>query len=193
MGQTGQPEEERISKASAVQDGTIEATERPLSVFSFSAPLLNGPVVSLEAFRGRVLLIVNTASECGFTPQYAELETLYRRYRERGFEVLGFPSNQFGAQEPGTADMIRTFCKSRYGISFPVFDKIDVNGPNAHPLYRFLKREKSGLFGFLTGGRIKWNFTKFLIRRTGQVAERYAPSTRPLTVAPVIEQLLNTS
>lgn len=198
MGQTGQPEEKRISKADSEQDGELDGmtkamVERPQSVFTFSAHLLNGSEIGLEAFRGHVLLIVNTASQCGFTPQYAELEALYCRYRERGFDVLGFPSNQFGKQEPGAADEIRTFCATRYGISFPLFDKIDVNGPKAHPLYRFLKREKSGLFGFLTGGRIPWNFTKFLTRRSGEVAGRYAPSTRPSTLAPVIEQLLDAS
>jgi glutathione peroxidase len=146
---------------------------------------------SVEEFRGRVLLIVNTASQCGFTPQYAGLETLYRTHRQRGFAVLGFPSNQFGGQEPGTAEQIGEFCTSRYGISFPLFGKIDVNGPQAHPLYRFLKKEKPGMLGFLTGGRVAWNFTKFLVRRSGEVAGRYAPSTRPESLPPAIERLLD--
>src|SRR5215472_9375200 len=132
------------------------------SVYDFSAPLLDGRMVSLAQFGGKVLLIVNTASKCGFTPQYAGLEALYREYRERGLEVLGFPCNQFGAQEPGSADEIGTFCERNYGVSFPIFGKIDVNGESAHPLYQFLKKNKPGLFGT---GRIKWNFTKFLVNR----------------------------
>jgi glutathione peroxidase len=165
--------------------------EQARSVFEFSAALLDGRTIGLEEFRGQVLLIVNTASQCGFTPQYAGLEALHRTYREHGLRVLGFPSNQFGAQEPGTAAEIGAFCETRYGVSFPLFAKIDVNGPNAHPLYRFLKRERPGILGFLTGGRIAWNFTKFLARRNGQVAERYSPSTRPESLAPAIERLLD--
>jgi glutathione peroxidase len=160
------------------------------SVFAYSAELLDGRTICLEQFRGQVLLIVNTASRCGFTPQYAGLETLYRTYRERGLAVLGFPSNQFGGQEPGTAEEIGTFCTSRFSVTFPLFAKIDVNGSNAHPLYRFLKSEKRGIFGLLTGGRVTWNFTKFLIARSGAVAGRYSPSRRPETLAPGIEQLL---
>ncbi|HUA92425.1 MAG TPA: glutathione peroxidase [Terracidiphilus sp.] len=160
------------------------------SVFAFSAELLDGRPVSLEQFRGQVLLIVNTASRCGFTPQYKGLETLYRTYRGRGFAVLGFPSNQFGRQEPGTSEEIGAFCTSRFGVSFPLFAKIDVNGRNAHPLYRFLKREKSGRFGIFTGGRVAWNFTKFLVRRSGEVAGRFSPSVRPEKLAPEIERLL---
>jgi len=165
--------------------------ERARSVFEFSAALLDGRTISLEEFRGQVLLIANTASRCGFTPQYAGLEALYRTYRPRGLQVLGFPSNQFGAQEPGSAAEIAAFCRTEYGVSFPLFAKIDVNGPNAHPLYRFLKRERPGILGFLTGGRIAWNFTKFLAGRNGQVAERYSPSTRPESLAPAIERLLD--
>ena len=162
----------------------------PRSVFDYSATLLDGRTASLGEFRGRVLLIVNTASQCGFTPQYAGLEALYGRYRERGFAVLGFPSNQFSRQEPGTADEIGAFCQREYGISFPLFAKIDVNGPRAHPLYGFLKREKRGLLGFLSGGRISWNFTKFLVRRSGRVAARFSPATSPETLAGPIEELL---
>ncbi|HEY1647934.1 MAG TPA: glutathione peroxidase [Terracidiphilus sp.] len=165
--------------------------ERPRSVFAFSATLLNGQTVGLEEFRWQVLLIVNTASQCGFTPQYAGLEALYRRYRERGLQVLGFPSNQFGGQEPGAAVEIAAFCATRYDVSFPLFAKIDVNGKDAHPLYRFLKREKSGSLGLFTRGRVTWNFTKFLTRRSGEVAARYAPSTRPEKLAPAIERLLD--
>lgn len=160
------------------------------SVFAFSAELLDGRPVSLEQFRGQVLLIVNTASQCGFTPQYAGLETLYRTYRGRGLVVLGFPSNQFGRQEPGTAEQIGAFCTSRYGVSFPLFAKIDINGRSAHPLYRFLKKEMPGRFGILTGGRVGWNFTKFLVRRSGQVAGRFSSSVPPEKLVPEIERLL---
>ncbi len=165
--------------------------EPPQTVYSFSAPLLDGRAVSLDAFRGQVLLIVNTASQCGFTPQYAELETLYRAYRLRGFAVLGFPCNQFGRQEPGTADEIGAFCERNYAISFPLFAKIEVNGPKTHPLYRFLKKQRRGVLGFFTAGRIQWNFTKFLAGRQGEIVARYSPSTRPETLAPAIERLLD--
>jgi glutathione peroxidase len=164
-------------------------------IYAFSAPLLNGGVdsriVPLEEFRGRVLLIVNTASRCGFTPQYEGLEALYRRYRERGLTVVGFPSNQFGHQEPGTAAEIANFCERNYGLSFPMFAKIEVNGAGAHPLYCYLKRRKRGRFGFLTGGRIPWNFTKFLVARNGAVVARYGPRTKPAELAPQIEALLD--
>jgi glutathione peroxidase len=157
------------------------------SVYEFSAPLLDGRTVELAGFKGQVLLIVNTASQCGFTPQYAGLEELYRAYHDRGFEVLGFPCNQFGAQEPGSAEEIGQFCERNYGVSFPIFSKIEVNGPGAHPLYRFLKGEKTGIFG--TEG-IKWNFTKFLVDRQGNVLDRYGPSTEPRAMAAEIEELL---
>ena len=161
------------------------------TVYSFSAPLLDGRAVSLKEFRGQVLLIVNTASQCGFTPQYAGLERLYRAYRHRGFAVLGFPCNQFAGQEPGTSDEIGAFCDKNYGISFPLFAKIEVNGPQTHPLYRFLKKQKRGVAGFLTAGRIQWNFTKFLAGRNGEVVARYSPPTRPETLTPGIERLLD--
>ena len=144
--------------------------------------------VSLEEFKGRVLLIVNTASKCGFTPQYAGLEQLYRTYKDRGFAVLGFPCNQFGAQEPGTAEEIGAFCERNYGVSFPIFAKIEVNGTGAHPLYRFLKEGKRGIFGT---ERIKWNFTKFLVDRGGNPVSRYAPRTEPRRLAAAIERLLD--
>jgi glutathione peroxidase len=160
------------------------------SVYQFSARLLDGTPVSLADLRGQVLLIVNTASQCGFTPQYAGLEQLYRTYGERGFSVLGFPCNQFGAQEPGTAQQIGAFCEENYGVSFPIFEKIDVNGPSTHPLYRFLKHQKPGLLGFFGFPGIKWNFTKFLVDRHGGVAARFRPSTAPQTLAPRIEELL---
>lgn len=158
------------------------------SVYDFSAPLLNGQPVSLAAFRGRVLLIVNTASQCGFTPQYAGLEELYRARKDRGFEILGFPCNQFGNQEPGSAADIGAFCERNYGVTFPMFAKIDVNGPAAHPLYQFLKQSKPGLFGLR---RIKWNFTKFLIDRSGHPVARFAPSTKPQDLGRPIEALLS--
>jgi len=162
------------------------------TVYQFSASLLEGDSnrrpVSLDEFRGKILLIVNTASRCGNTPQYAGLEQLYRAYKVRGFTVLGFPCNQFGGQEPGSAAEIASFCERNYGVSFPLFAKIEVNGPNAHPLYRFLKKAKPGIFGT---ERIKWNFTKFLIDRHGSVARRCAPSTQPKSLSAAVETLLD--
>lgn len=147
----------------------------------------DGSETDLSPYAGKVLLIVNVASKCGFTPQYTGLEELHRRFGDRGFEVLGFPCNQFGAQEPGDAAEIASFCSLTYDVTFPVFGKIDVNGDNAAPLYRYLKKAAPGLFG--TEG-IKWNFTKFLIDREGQVVERYAPQTKPEDIASDIERLL---
>ncbi len=158
------------------------------TVYEFSAPLLDGRTASLDEFKGRLLLIVNTASKCGFTPQYAGLEELFRKYKERGLAVLGFPCNQFGAQEPGSAEQIGSFCERNYGVSFSIFAKIDVNGPDAHPLYRYLKSEKSGILGTEA---IKWNFTKFLVDRQGKVVDRYGPATKPKTLASQIEILLD--
>lgn len=160
------------------------------NLYSFSAARLDGRLVSLEEFRGRVLLIVNTASRCAFTPQYAALEALHRRYGPRGFAVLGFPCNQFGEQEPGTAEEIGSFCQRNYGVSFPLFARIEVNGPGTHPLYRFLKKQRPGRLGRLLRGKIWWNFTKFLVARDGQVMGRYSPRTRPEQLAPRIERLL---
>jgi glutathione peroxidase len=157
------------------------------TVYQFSAPLLDGRTVSLADFKGEVLLIVNTASKCGYTPQYAGLEELFRTYKDQGLEILGFPCNQFGEQEPGSAEEIGAFCEKNYGVSFPIFEKIDVNGEHAHPLYRFLKGEKSGIFGTEA---IKWNFTKFLVDRQGKVMDRFGPSTEPKALAAPIEALL---
>lgn len=157
------------------------------SVYDYSATSLQGEDVALKQFQWQVLLIVNTASACGFTPQYQGLEALYKTYAPRGFAVLGFPCNQFGAQEPGDAVAIASFCDTTYHVTFPMFGKIDVNGDHAHPLYRFLKDEQPGLLGS-TG--IKWNFTKFLIGRDGQVASRHAPTTKPEAMASDIEALL---
>jgi glutathione peroxidase len=155
-------------------------------VYDFSARSLSGEDVALQRFEGQVLLIVNTASACGFTPQYQGLEALQRELAPRGFSVLGFPCNQFGGQEPGDAKAIAEFCSSNYQVSFPMFDKIDVNGGNAHPLYRYLKGEKSGLLG----SAIKWNFTKFLVDRAGRVVGRHAPTARPEGLRQEIEALL---
>ena len=157
------------------------------NVYQFSAESLAGQPVSLSQFEGKVLLIVNTASECGFTPQYAGLQRLHERHAGRGFAVLGFPCNQFGKQEPGDAQQIGQFCESRFQVSFPMFAKIDVNGANAHPLYRWLTGQKPGLLGIEA---IKWNFTKFLLRRDGTVYKRYAPTTKPEDIEADIEALL---
>ena len=162
----------------------------PQSVYEFSALSVDGHEVPLAQYKGNVLLIVNTASKCGFTPQYAGLETLYQQYKDRGLVVLGFPCNQFGAQEPGTEEEIIEFCESNYGVSFPLFAKINVNGPNAHPLYKSLKKEQSGALGMLGFEAIKWNFTKFLVDRNGRAVARYAPATSPAEMAPAIEKLL---
>ncbi|UYY59141.1 glutathione peroxidase [Sphingomonas sp. S2-65] len=147
----------------------------------------DGGAGDLSAYAGQVLLIVNTASKCGFTPQYAELEALWRTYRDRGFAVLAFPCNQFGGQEPGDAAEIANFCSLTYDVSFPVFGKVDVNGPEAAPLFEHLKAQAPGLLGS-TG--IKWNFTKFLVDRDGRVVERYAPTTKPASLSGAIEALL---
>jgi glutathione peroxidase len=153
----------------------------------FNATSLDGKPVPLKEFAGKVMLIVNTASKCGFTPQYEGLEALYQKYRDRGLVVLGFPCNQFGAQEPGSAAEIGSFCEKNYGVSFPMFEKIDVNGAATHPLYQWLKKSARGLLG---SERIKWNFTKFLLDRQGNPIERYAPVKKPEDLAKDIETLL---
>ena len=158
-----------------------------MNVFDFSANSLDGTPVDLSRYRGKVLLIVNTASACGFTPQYKGLEQLYRDYRERGLEVLGFPCNQFRQQEPGSEAEIGAFCEKNFGVSFPLFAKIDVNGDQAHPLYRHLKQEAPGVLGTQS---VKWNFTKFLVDRDGRVVKRYAPTTKPEEIANDIARLL---
>lgn len=156
-------------------------------VHQITVETLQGGAQRLDTYEGKVMLIVNTASQCGFTPQYAELESLWRTYREQGLVVLGFPCNQFGGQEPGDAAEIGAFCEKNYGVSFPMFAKVEVNGENAHPLFRLLKQQAPGVLG--TEG-IKWNFTKFLVDRQGKVAARHAPATRPAEIASDIEQLL---
>lgn len=160
------------------------------SVYDFSARSIDGHEVPLAQYSGKVLLIVNTASKCGFTPQYAGLEKLYQQYKDRGLVILGFPCNQFGAQEPGTEQDIAQFCELNYGVSFPMFAKVDVNGPDTHPLYKFLKEQKGGLLGGIGLDAIKWNFTKFLVDRSGKVVGRFAPSTSPSDLAGEIEPLL---
>ena len=152
-----------------------------------SATSLRGQTIAMSDYANRVVLVVNTASQCGFTPQYAGLEALYQKYRERGFVVLGFPCNQFGQQEPGSADDIAATCQVNYGVSFPVFAKSDVNGPNAHPLFKLLTAAKPGLFG----PTIRWNFTKFLIGRDGKVLRRFAPFTKPEKIEAFVRAALN--
>jgi glutathione peroxidase len=158
-----------------------------MGVYDHAARSLEGAEVPLSGYRGKVMLIVNVASRCGFTPQYEGLEALHRQFKDRGFEVLGFPCNQFGAQEPGDAEEIRSFCSTTYDVSFPLFAKIDVNGPGAHPLYVELKAQKPGLLG---SQGIKWNFTKFLVDRQGRAVRRFGPQVKPHDLKGAIERLL---
>jgi glutathione peroxidase len=158
-----------------------------MSVYDYSARTIEGQEQSLSVYRGHPLLVVNVASKCGFTPQYAGLEALYRQYRDRGFVVLGFPCDQFGHQEPGDEAEIKSFCSLTYDVSFPLFAKITVNGADAHPLYRFLKEARPGILG---SEAIKWNFTKFLIGRDGEPLKRYAPSDKPESLAGDVETAL---
>ena len=157
------------------------------SIYDFSVDDIHGKPVKLDKYQDKVMLIVNTASQCGFTPQYKGLEALYEKFHGKGLEVLGFPCNQFGAQEPGTADEIAQFCEVNYGVKFPLFAKVEVNGANAAPVYKYLKAEKSGLMG---SEAIKWNFTKFLVDRKGKVLARYAPNDTPESMAGDIEKAL---
>jgi glutathione peroxidase len=158
-----------------------------MSIYDFTAETLDGQPAPLSDWKGKVVLIVNTASKCGFTPQYKGLEELYRAHRDQGFVVLGFPCNQFGAQEPGDAAEIANFCSLTYDVDFPMMRKIDVNGPKTHPLYAYLKRTKKGVLGT---ENIKWNFTKFLVNRDGQVVGRFAPTVEPKALEGAIEALL---
>ena len=158
-----------------------------MSLYDIDVTTIDGKTQKMDAYRGKTLLIVNVASECGFTPQYAGLEALYEKYKDRGFTVLGFPCNQFGRQEPGTEEQIQTFCSRTYGVSFPLFAKIDVNGKDAHPLYQLLKSEQKGILG---SEAIKWNFTKFLVGPDGTVKKRYAPNDTPESIAADIEKQL---
>lgn len=158
-----------------------------MSVYDFTARSIEGAETPLSVFDGKALLIVNVASRCGFTPQYAGLEALYRHYQDRGFAVLGFPCNQFGRQEPGDEAEIQEFGRVRYAVTFPMFAKVEVNGPGAHPLYDYLKRARPGFLGLR---RIMWNFTKFLIDRRGEPVRRIGPSTPPERISPAIQELL---
>jgi glutathione peroxidase len=159
-----------------------------MNVFDFQATSLDGKPVDLADYRGKTLLIVNTASECGFTPQYKGLQQLHDQFHDRGLAVLGFPCNQFGKQEPGTEAEIGAFCEKNFGVTFPMFAKVDVNGEDAHPLFKYLKKEKPGVLG--TEG-IKWNFTKFLVNKNGDVVQRYAPQTKPEEIMSDIEKQLS--
>lgn len=181
-----------------------------MSLYNFKANLINGKEVSLAEYKGKVLLIVNTASKCGFTSQYEELQALYEEYHMKGLEILGFPSNQFAEQEPGSNEEVQSFCKINYGVTFPLFEKIDVRGETAHPLFQYLTKQvpfqgfdsshpvaarlQSTLAErfpeFLAGDSVKWNFTKFLVDRNGQVVGRFEPTTAPLAIKPAVEKLL---
>ena len=157
------------------------------NIYQFEAELLEGDVKALADYKGKVMLIVNTASKCGFTPQFAGLEKLYEKYKPQGLEILGFPCNQFGGQDPGTNKEIGAFCQRNYGVTFPMFAKVDVKGPEAHAIFRFLTREAKGVLG---SQNIKWNFTKFLVGRNGEVLGRYAPTTKPEALEADIEKAL---
>ena len=157
-----------------------------MDLYNFSVKDKNGKDISLEEYKGKVLVIVNTASKCGLTPQFKDLEELYKKYNKDGLEILGFPCNQFANQDPASNEEIQEFCQLNYGVTFKIFSKIDVNGSNAHPLYNFLKKEKKGVFG----SAIKWNFTKFVIDKNGNVIQRFAPKDSPLKMENLIKNLL---
>lgn len=154
--------------------------------YGLEATSLQGKPVKMDDYKGKVVMVVNTASKCGFTPQYEGLEKLYSKYKDDGLVILGFPCNQFGAQEPGGADDIQEFCQVNYGVSFPIMEKVDVNGDNTHPVFKYLK----GKLGGFLGSRIKWNFTKFVIDKDGKPVERFAPITKPEAIEPTIKKLL---
>lgn len=156
------------------------------NIYAFSAESLQGKTVDMEVFKGKVLLVVNTASKCGLTPQYEGLEKLYRDYKDKGFVIFGFPCNQFGNQEPGDAKSISENCLINYGVSFPMFDKVDVNGESAHPLFKYLTKELPGIFG----RKIRWNFTKFLIDANGKAVKRFSPYTKPAAIERSVQSLL---
>ncbi|MEG4830888.1 glutathione peroxidase [Microcoleus sp. F8-D3] len=169
--------------------GVFDAMEvdAPASIYDVSATSIEGNPVSLDTYKSKVLLIVNTASQCGFTPQYQGLQALYDQYADQGLVVLGFPCNQFGQQEPGNSEQIQSFCETRFGVSFPLFQKIEVNGDNAHPVYQYLRKAAPGIFGTEA---IKWNFTKFLVDRTGNVVKRYPPTAKPEDIEKDVRSLL---
>ncbi len=157
------------------------------TIYDFKVKTINGEETTLEQYKGKVLLIVNVASKCGYTPQYDGLETLYKKYKDQGLVVLGFPCNQFGSQEPGSEAEIQNFCRVNFGVTFPMFSKINVNGEETHPLYRYLKSEQPGILGTEA---IKWNFTKFLVDKEGNVVKRFGSSTKPQALEEKIEALL---
>ncbi|WP_044748373.1 glutathione peroxidase [Bacillus alveayuensis] len=159
-----------------------------MSIYDFTVKTIRGEEKSMADYKGKVLLIVNTASKCGFTPQYKELQELYDEYKDKGFEILGFPCNQFGHQEPGSESEIESFCQLNYGVTFPMFAKVDVNGANAHPVFVYLTEKAPGILGTKA---IKWNFTKFLVDKNGNVVNRFAPQTKPSELKQEIEKLLN--
>ena len=167
---------------------SLNAGETMKDIYTYNVTTITGEEQSMSIYKGKVLLIVNVASECGFTPQYDGLQKIYESYHDQGFEVLGFPCNQFGSQEPGNSKQIQNFCKVNFGVTFPLFAKIDVNGENAHPLYVYLKDKAPGILGTKN---IKWNFTKFLIDRNGNVIKRYGSSTKPEKITKDIEALLH--
>ncbi len=169
--------------ASSLYAGEADMTD----IYEIGVTTIDGRNTTMAAYRDKVILIVNVASKCGFTPQYDGLEKLFQKYKDQGFTVLGFPCNQFGAQEPGTAEEILDFCRLNYGVTFPLFAKIEVNGENTHPLYRYLKQKQPGA---ARDGAIKWNFTKFLVNRNGEVVQRYSSSTTPAELEGDIEQVL---
>ena len=158
-----------------------------MSFYDFSAKDINGKEIKMDSYKGKVVLVVNTASKCGLTPQFKDLEELYKIYKDKGLEILGFPCNQFANQDSGSNEEIQNFCQLNYGVTFTMFEKIDVNGSNAHPLYKYLKEQSKGLMG----KEIKWNFTKFLIDAEGNVVDRYAPIVKPLKIKEDIDNLIN--
>lgn len=158
-----------------------------MKFYDFTAKDIYGEEIKMEEYKGKVVVVVNTASKCGFTPQFGELEKLYEELKDKGLEILGFPCNQFASQDPGSNETIHNFCQLNYGVSFTMFEKVDVNGENAHPLYKYLTSETKGVLN----NKIKWNFTKFLIDTNGNVVKRYAPATSPLKIKSDIEKLLN--
>lgn len=170
-----------LSLSTLAKDGQMK------TIYDFKVKTIDGKVTTLEQYKGKVMLIVNVASQCGYTRQYDGLETLYKKYKDKGLVVLGFPCNQFGSQEPGSEAEIQNFCRVNFGVTFPMFSKINVNGDDTHPLYRYLKSEQSGILGTET---IKWNFTKFLVDKEGNVVERFGSSTKPSSLEDKIESLL---
>ncbi|MDM5188407.1 glutathione peroxidase [Bacillus sp. DX4.1] len=159
-----------------------------MTIYDFSATTITGEEKSLRDYEGKVLLIVNVASKCGFTPQYKGLQSVYEKYKEQGFEILGFPCNQFGGQEPGAEDEITSFCELNYGVSFPMFAKVDVKGEHAHPLFKYVTEQAPGILGMKS---VKWNFTKFVVGRDGKVIDRFAPKTKPEDLEKEIEKILS--